>query len=132
MVRNVVGGRSPVHVRMRLLTGGVPKAAHERTPGDAGGGEQITDIFPGHLNLRADRTRADIAKGIRVADHRTRVRRVRDEAAAPKTIHDRARKGVAGDEVEETRSRGTEGGAEGIIAQREVLSIVPQRGHGVA
>ena len=53
MVRNVVGGRSPAHIRVRLLTGGVPKAAHECTPGDAGGGEQISDIFPGHLNLRA-------------------------------------------------------------------------------
>jgi len=36
------------------------------------------------------------------------------------------------DQVDRARRRWSEGGAEGIVVEREVLGVVPQRGHRVA
>ena len=125
VVRNVVHHRDAADIVVRLLAGGVRETAHEGTPGNPRGIQQVADVPARHQDLRPFRVRTDVVRRVGIADHGTARRGIGNEALTREAILDSARKGRAGDEVEQSRGRRAEGRAERVVAQREMLRVVP-------
>src|ERR1700683_5802149 len=89
------------------------EASGEPTPSDASGVEQVADILSAHL--RGAAAGADIAKGIRVPNHRVSAVPVADKAAGTAGIvHDAV--GLARNQINSPDGGRAEVGAIGVVA----------------
>src|SRR5262249_51057651 len=114
--------RLAVYDRRRLEPAGEP------APGDGLGVEQVADVAAGHLQGgRVDRAGgvAVVVRGRQVGDQRA----VGDRAGGCRG--DQA-VGLPCDQVQRLGHGRAERGGEVVVAHREALRVVPQRGDGVA
>src|SRR6185312_12187763 len=112
------GGHTTVHRRW-------PEPALEPAPADAFGVEQITDVAPGHRHVVGVGGGAVVQGRVRIADYGAA-----DGVAG--YVRRRRAVGLTGYQVKGAGGRGAEGGAVGVVAQREGLGVVPQGRDGVA
>src|SRR5579859_738857 len=132
MVRDVIRYGRTGHVRMSSaayrLTARVYSSWTETTlepaPADVFRVEQIADVRAGHGDC-AGTLPALIQRRARVAD---------DAAVADAASQRDWRRAVrlARDQIQGTRSRRPKRVAEGVVAHREVLRVIPERRHGVS
>ena len=118
--------------------------AHERTPGDTLGIEQIADVLAGHRDLIERRVRADVLQRVAVADlgdvagdmgcvAERLVGAVQKIARAVENVERGGDAvGLARDQVDGAGRRGTELRRIIVVVQGEMLGVVPHRGDGVA
>ncbi|ABA52723.1 hypothetical protein BURPS1710b_A2343 [Burkholderia pseudomallei 1710b] len=131
--RAALAARRAVRVRRRQI-----EAAHEAAPRDVARVQQIADVLAGHHRL-IGRARAHVVAGVDIVDHREAalavvdvVRRLRERRHGLRRLHDLHPVGLAGDHVQRARRRRAVGRRVCVVAHREALRVVPQRGHRVA
>jgi len=133
----VVGGRGTVELLVLrradrsaigvARSGG--KAALKPAPGDALTIEKIADIEPRHRNRITGGSDAIVEGGQDVADHGP-VHKGRRSCAG--VVDDSCAVGLTGDEIQVAESGWPERSAEEVVAEGEVLGIIPDGGDGVA
>src|SRR5579885_1200228 len=108
----IAGGAGQARRAAALASGGAVRVgdrqvetAHERTPRDSRGVEQIADILAGHLDLVAGGCRANVANRVGVADQRQSAVAVADFEVAARIQVDRNSVGLSGYEIERARRR---------------------------
>src|ERR1700733_10989220 len=106
------------------------EAAFKEAPGDVGGVEQVADVLAGHAEVRGGRG-AEIARRVGIVDVGEAALTVSDDGGSDIEGVDDA-VGLAGGEVDGTRSRGAEGGTERGVVDGVGLRVVPHGGDGVA
>src|ERR1700722_11557497 len=101
----------------------------EPSPRNAAGAEQRADVLVGALQAHYVRAAAIIERGIRIADHAASDDLIVRVVFAGGGIH---ATGHAGDDVEGSNRGRAEVGSMIVVAHREILSVIPQAGYGVA
>src|SRR5262249_10199490 len=107
------------------------ETTHERTPGNIGCIEQVTDVLGVRNGLRA-RARAGVAGRIDIADQGEAAAAVSNQVRVPGARCLRPTVGLAGKHVDRAGRRRTILVSPGVVAHRVVLSVVPESGDGVA
>jgi len=118
--------RRPVGIHDRQV-----EAAHEAAPAHARRVEQVADRLAAHLDLVARRVRANVPNRIGIANHGQRTVRSAAHFVPGSVQRGDCAVGLACDRVQHAHRRRTEGGAVRVIAQREILRVVPHGRRGV-
>src|ERR1700723_3056077 len=101
----------------------------EPSPRNAAGAEQRADVLVGALQAHYVGAAAIIERGIRIADHAASDDLIVRVVFAGGGIH---ATGHAGDDVDGSNRGGPKVGSVKVVAHREILSVIPQAGYGVA